>query len=523
MKSAFYLACLFAWSVGAQSVPSQPPVNPPGQQAPPASNAPEMSTREEPGASFKSHVNLVTVPVVVRDLQGNTTGNLTKANFQLLDKGKPQEITRFSVEKVGSKAVAVKSEPVDPAEADPEKTTTVVVPERYVAFLFDDVHLATADLARIREAALRHITTLRPSDRAAVFTMSGTAHAEFTDNQNVLRATISALRPGVMTRVGSMSGGEMLTLGSLDAIRGVIQQMAHLPGQRTLMVISPGFFTLDPMYFEAKTEILDQAIRASVIINGMDARGLYTDPALNASRPGTGRGGGLGTDLMRESMRADILAEMASGTGGAFFQNSNDYDEGFRRLAATPEYLYMLGFTPQYLKNDGSFHALQVVVKPSAGLNVQARRGYYAPKRLEDADATAKQEIENAVFSREELLELPMDVTTRFFRGGSGSSTLTVLVHLDLKQFHFRNADGRNNNVVTMVTAIFDRDGKLLQGTQKVLELHLKDETLAVRLNHGAVIRNDFEMASGTYLVRQVVRDAEGQQLSAANTAVVIP
>ncbi len=279
------------------------------------------------------------------------------------------------------------------------------------------------------------------------------------------------------------------------------------------------------MYYPDKQEILDRAIRGSVIINGMDARGLYTDPTFDTSRSnaGGGRPGGL-TAVTRESMRADILAELASGTGGSFFQNSNDYDEGFRRLAAAPENVYMLGFTPQNLKNDGSFHALRVVVKPPNGLTLAARRGYYAPNRLADAEATAQQEIENALFSREDMQELPIEVHTRFYKPDGNTARMTVLLHLDLRLFKYRRTDdGRNNNTVTMVTGIFDRDGNYLQGVKKVLEMHLKYDTLAHRLNRGATIKTDFDLLPGTYLVRQVVRDSQGQQMSAANAAVRIP
>jgi hypothetical protein len=254
----------------------------------------------------------------------------------------------------------------------------------------------------------------------------------------------------------------------------------------------------------------------------MDARGLYTDPALDVSRTSAPRGGP-GSSLIRASMQADILAEMASGTGGSFFQNSNDYDEGFKRLAAAPEYIYLLGFTPQNLKNDGSFHALRVTLKPSNNLNVQARRGYYAPKRLEDAEETAHQEIEAALFSREELQELPIELHTQFFKSDAFNAQLAVRVRLDLKLFRYRKADGRNNNTVTLVTGIFDRDGNYLQGIKKVLELHLKDETLANRLGQPATIRTNFDVRPGTYLVRQVVRDSEGQLMSATNAAVQIP
>ncbi len=507
-----------------------------------------MNTRQEPTATFRSHTNLVLVPVVARDQHGNAIGSLTKENFTLFDKGKPQEITRFSVEKVGSKSLDVDTTPVDAdppgITASPEeaKTTKVVVPERFVAYLFDDVHISVNDLPRVRDAALRHIANLRPSDRSAIYTMSGAAQVDFTDDLDRLRDAIMRLRPNLFAAVGAFSGGggsatEVATLATLGVFKDVINRMAGAPGQRILVVISPGFFTLDPIYFPDKQDILDRAIRANVIINGLDARGLYTDPSFDASRSGTGSSGGsrsIGSAgqggrgmtvsaLTRESMRSDILAEFASGTGGSFFQNSNDYDEGFRRLGAAPEYVYMLGFSPQNLKNDGSFHLLRVVVKPSNSLNVQARRGYYAPKKIDDSEETARQEIGNALFSREDLQELPMEVHTRFFKPDGNTAKMTVLVRLDLKLFKYNKANGRNNNTVTMVTGIFDRDGNYLQGIKKTLELHLKDETLANRLPRGATIKTDFDLMPGTYLVRQVVRDTEGQQLSAANAAVVIP
>jgi hypothetical protein len=350
--------------------------------------------------------------------------------------------------------------------------------------------------------------------------MSGTPVLDFTDDQERLRETLYRLRPGIMTRVGAMTGGETLTFGSLDALKNVVQRMASAPGQRTVMMISPGFFTIDPIFYPEKTDILDLAIRANVIINGMDARGLYTDPAFDVSRTAAGRAG---SSLVRESMRSDILAEMAAGTGGTFFQNSNDYDEGFKRLAAAPEYVYVLGFTPQNLRNDGSFHGLRVTVKPSNNLTLQARHGYYAPKRVDDPEETARQEIEAALFSREEMQELPIDLHTQFFKVTAESAKLAVLARLNLRQFKYRKADGRNNNVVTMVIGIFDRNGHYLQGVKKVLTLRLKDETLANRLGQGATIRTSFDVPPGAYLVRMVVRDAEGQLMSATNDAVEIP
>ena len=540
MKPLIVLGCL-TWSLAfGQTTPTTPTPSAPApaaqaQQPAITASTPEMDTRQEQSATFRSHTNLVLVPVVAHDLHGAAIGSLTKANFTLYDKGKPQEITRFSLEKVGSKSLDADTIPVDAdptAEAGEPKTTKVVVPERFVAYLFDDVHLSAADLPRVRDAALRHIATLRPTDRAAIYTLSGFPQVDYTDDQDRLRDALLRLHPNIMAAQGAFSGGsgsagEVATLASLGAIQQVVQRAAGAPGQRIVVVISPGFMTMNPLYFPEKQDILDRANRANVIINALDARGLYTDPSfdVNYTPPAANSRSFLGANpaLTRAQMQSDVLAEFASGTGGSFFQNSNDYDEGFRRLATAPEYVYMLGFSPQNLKNDGSFHALRVVVKPNTNLNVQARRGYYAPKKIDDAEETARQEIGNALFSREDLQELPMEVHTRFFKPDGNTAKMTVMLRLDLKLFRYNKANGRNNNTVTMVTGIFDRDGNYLQGIKKVLELHLKDETLTTRLQRGATITTNFDLTPGTYLVRQVVRDAEGQQLSASNSAVVIP
>src|ERR1039458_7460603 len=65
------------------------------------SNPSEITTKEAT-ISFTSRVNLVSVPVVVRDSKGRAVGGLEKDDFQLLDSGKPQIVAGFSVEKFGS-------------------------------------------------------------------------------------------------------------------------------------------------------------------------------------------------------------------------------------------------------------------------------------------------------------------------------------------------------------------------------------------------------------------------------------
>jgi hypothetical protein len=219
---------------------------------------------------------------------------------------------------------------------------------------------------------------------------------------------------------------------------------------------------------------------------------------------------------------ADLLASLADGTGGVFFHNNNDFDEGLRRVAEAPEYSYTLGFSPQNLKLDGSFHTLRVALKNSQKLTLQARRGYYAPRTFATPDEQAKQEIEDAMYSQEEMHNLPVKLHTQFFRASDDEAKLVVLAHVDVKQLHFKKVEGRNDNVLTCVSALFNRNGNFVQGTQKIVTLHLKDETLEHKLASGLTLKTSFDVKPGNYLVRLVVRDAEGKSMSAENGTVEI-
>ena len=73
------------------------------------------------------------------------------------------------------------------------------------------------------------------------------------------------------------------------------------------------------------------------------------------------------------------MAELADGSGGNYFHNSNDLLAGVKDLVAALAYVYVLELSLANLKPDGAYHRLKVKVNRD-GLQVQARRGYFAPK-----------------------------------------------------------------------------------------------------------------------------------------------
>ena len=119
--------------------------------------------------------------------------------------------------------------------------------------------------------------------------------------------------------------------------------------------------------------------------------------------------------------------------------------------------------------------------------------------------------------------DIPVGLHVDFFKANDVDAKLTVLAHIDVRQLRFRKVEDRNSDDLTVVSALFDRNGTYLQGKQRTLEMRLKDETLQNKLGSGITLKANFDVKPGSYLVRLVVRDKEGQLMSAQNGAVEIP
>jgi hypothetical protein len=325
----------------------------------------------------------------------------------------------------------------------------------------------------------------------------------------------------------SLTFGDHETSLDLGAVKDVVRKLSVMPGNRNLVLVSPGFL-LTRDHRTDEYDVLEYAIRANVVVNTIDMRGLFTIiPGGHASDPSYSTAAGvtyLGQgDLAAATQADDILAELAYGTGGTFFHNDNDLKGGLNVIAARPEYVYVLGFSPQELKYDGAYHGLKVTLMKPVNFTVQARRGYWAPRHAVDSAEAAKEELEQTVFSRDEVQAIPLDVQTEFFQSGDQKFELTVTAQLDAKALRFNKAQDRNDDTLTVVAGLFDPNGNYIAGVEKVLELHLRDRTLEAFQNAGIKVKENFNVAPGRYLVRVVVRDSGGKTITARNGGVEIP
>jgi len=564
--------------VAQAQTPAATSQNPQASQAntPPSAPKPDAKAPNDEIASrdaataFKVRVNLVLVRVVVRDNIGKVVTNLKKEDFQLADNRKPQVISSFSVETPTSHIPTVK---MDSAETTSEGTAVKApeLPQRFITLFFDDLHLSVQDALLSRQAATKLFGVMGPGDRFAIYTTSGQVNQDFTADRGALERTLQQILPhpllgsspgdcppmtfyeafqivdandplalqvatqdaancsgstqgaqsmAQMAAQRELSIGESQVQFTYQYLEGVIRRMSALPGQRVIVMMSPGFFVTPVMH--QSSEIIDRATKANIVINAIDARGLYVSSVFDASNSGSISPLRSQFIMAEELVQADALAELADGTGGIFFHNRNDIDQGLLQAAAEPEVAYVLGFTPQNLKLDGKYHHLKVSFASKQKWALQARHGYFAPKGETDPEATAKEEIQQAIFSQEEMRDLPIACQTQFFKNVNGVR-LAVVIHLETKGLKFRKAEDRNNDNLTISTAIFDENGNLLTGQQKIITMRLKDGTLE-RINRtGVSVKSSFDLQPGTFLVRVVVRDSEGAQMAAMNRGVVIP
>lgn len=550
---ARFLCCLFVLVISCTVTTKAQDATSKGlQSSPPTANSKASHVPQDDSArgtaaagqtNVKVRVNLVVVPVVVRDSSGHAIGDLQKEDFQIFDNHKLQDISQFTLEK--SEVTATST----PAVTD--RPSAFVAPTRFTVLLFDDLNLTSGTLPQLRTAALQRFSTgLAPSERVAIFTTSGKLALDFTDDRAKLADALNQLqlnplpnsqitdclnmtheeanrivnrhdeetRGEVVGRAVYVCGiknpaaaeglvretserilylGDASTKQLLKALVAVLERLSTAPGQRSVVLISPGFLVSDIEHNEY--QVIDLAVRNRIVINSLDARGLTAQSGdVEDSNP---------------------LGEFAGGTGGTFYQNNNNLEEGLRRFSAPPEFLYVLGFSPNNLAYNGEFHHIRVKLNGRQQLTADYRKGYFAPKEGDDPAVSENYVVSTAVFSRAEVHELPIEMRTQFVRDDKPVAKLSVMAVVDLHQLPHRQSSGQNENELRIVAAVFDRNGKYMGSLDKRVDIHWLEREAEIR----TAAKYDFILDSGNYLVRLVVHDSQSQQLFAQDSVIQIP
>ncbi len=332
---------------------------------------------------------------------------------------------------------------------------------------------------------------------------------------------------------------------NLRQLEQVVTSISQKPGQHIVILVSPGFLSQSEQY--QLDRLIDHALRSQVVISALDPKGLAilmreadtTRGYIPATNPGMLEAAHR-VDSERELVASAVLANVAEGTGGEFFHNSNDLKAGFSALTGSPVY-YILAFAPSDLKPDGKFHALKVsLAEKEKGVSVRARRGYFASrnepdaplpaKRAEsenepgvpDAEALAQENIRQAVLSTTESQQLPVTLRAKAPAGQGENRQLSVFAHLDATALRFRKDGDHDFNTVTFVFAIFDQANNLVNAQQRRASLNVLDAQLPSLIKSGVDVSATFQLKPGIYRLREVVVDSEDLHLTALSREIQI-
>lgn len=286
---------------------------------------------------------------------------------------------------------------------------------------------------------------------------------------------------------------------TLAAVRDVVDYAAKQPGQRIVVLASSGFFseTLE----DQRDGIVRDALRAGVVINALDAKGLYTEGPEPALSEQSDEGvlplaAYVFLEATKSPMReaqADAMANLAEATGGLYFRNNNDLTLGFERLGLAPETGFALAFTPTPLVRDGKLHNLQIeLAPPIPGATVEARRGYFSPLPG-PTPAEIDHDLYAAMQGTATASVVPVAIAVT-----EAAGKVSVKVHVDVV---------RPSEKVAMVAGLFNASGGFVTGERGEINLALKDSTFKKLRKTGLAPGFQLRAPAGHYRLRVVVED----------------
>jgi VWFA-related protein len=386
---------------------------------------------------FRGGINYVRVDVIVTDKNGNPAGDLQASDFDVAEDGKPQKIDTFKLIKLdGGTADSVKEPPKEIRNDYDEEAEAARDDVRLFAIFLDDYHVRRGASMSVRGQLARFIDTqIGPSDMVGVmYPLEATGSVRMTRNH-------SAVSRGLQGFLGRKFEYEpknqfeekyahypteivekVRNQVSLSALKALIIHMGSLKeGRKSLILVSEGYTNIIPPQMRSADaqqpgsgnpaagnpfagvndlnedraawsagldmdsdlrEIYDTANRNNVAIYAVDPRGL---PGFEFD---INENIGFQTDSKYLTSTMDTLRTLAENTDGRAIVNRNDIATGMKQITRDSSAYYLIGYNSAQAPTDGKFHEIKVKVK-RPGLQVRARKGYWALNREEVARATA--------------------------------------------------------------------------------------------------------------------------------------
>ena len=532
-------------------------------QAVPPANQPEVP--QQPPVTFRAEINYVEVDARVLNDKGALVTDLSQADFEVLEDGKPQKVTAFSLVNI---PVERQQRPLfakSPIEADVQNNVTGYDGRIYV-IVMDDTHTNPLRAARTKASARQFVQRfIGANDMAAVVYTSGRSDAgqEFTNNQRRLLAAVDKftgrkLRSSTLERLdeeartrGTRQQGDkiadisdperaMHARSTLESLRNLANYLGGVSGRRKAIVyFSEGIdYDIHDVFgsssastiMDATRDAVAAATRANVAIYGVDSRGLGAgaDDLIEVADLPQDPSLGLGTSAFNnEAQRGqDSLRVLSEETGGFAVVNQNDFATGFERLVADNSAYYLLGYYATNTRRDGKFRKIEVKVN-RPGLTVRARKGYAAARgkaEVEKADPKTAPELRGAVLASPlPVSGLPMAVAAAVFKGPDQKGAVVLSTLVAARDLALIEKDGTFTNTLEVVITATDYAGKAHPGDRATVGLSLKPDSVQRLRAGGFRVLNQIDLPPGRYQLRVAAFEGNTKRAGSVVTDIDIP
>jgi len=537
---AVLCAMLSAAALTARQQPSTPA---------PTAAAPPQGSGE---VTFRVEVNYVEVDAVVTDATGQIVTDLTQADFEVLEDGRPQKVTAFSVVDLPIERPVRPLFAGGPIESDVRANT--IAEGRIYVLVLDDLHTNFTSTARVRQFLRAFIENqFGTNDLAAVVYTSGrtTAGQEFTNNRRLLLEAVDRfsgrrLRSEALemadelsrrTDIGSLDPGNERDLKLMDpleaerayharstltSLRDLAAFMEGIRGRRkSILLISEGIsYNIYDVFNNSSAGIILQqagdavaaATRANVAIYAIDPRGLSAfEEAIESAGAPSGVTpsqfsliGQFESSLRLSQQSLQVLAEQ---TGGFAAINRNDFAGAFERVVRENSSYYVLGYYPTNERRDGRFRRIEVRVK-RPGLQVRARRGYVAPRgrapntRPPANATTLDTAMGTALNSPIPVTGIPLTLSAAPFKGPAPNAVVALALEMRADAFRFTEKNGTFLDRVQVAFSAVDAGGTIRPGNKHVLTMEMSAATAATARERGFRVVSEIALPPGRYQVR---------------------
>jgi VWFA-related protein len=553
-----------------------------------------QDTKDERDKQLRLKAELVQVRAVVTDKRGQLVGNLTKDDFEVLEDNRAQLISFFSVENIGAASESrAGTETTPPSLRIPQKDIG-----RTIVLFVDTVHISFDTLERTRQTLRRFVDEqMTDRDLVAVVTTSGALGLmeQFTRNKQLLRAAIDRLRPWrlsleeslftpylasqiVRGDVSSLLLGveivrteemmprevrdeiiEPLVRGranqvlaeasyhrkvALGTLKGVVERVAEMPGQRLIAVFSEGFTLNDSSGSYETTDLqpsISRAVRSGVVIYAIAAQGLQPN-MITASQPGL-IAGRRREDPGRRREVADLTATMsaserdleralitlAKDTGGESFFNTNDLNGRLQKALNDNRIYYSLAYHAETASATASsskdkFHSIIVRVKNHPDYKVRTQRGYQALEaKSELQPATPRQRLAHAMAEPLPVTTIPVAVSADYFERENLPGQAYIQYYIDAGALQYKEQEQHYFFDVETVTMIYDRTGKRVHISTKQANGNFTADRLELAKRNGYRYTERVPLAPGIYQARVGVLELATERFGTATAWLEVP